>query len=236
MVAGVALLAGMFLGLFASAWWQERMALERRRVPRESPIVKRALVNSRERLVLRWLRKTFDEQLVMIKMPVTRFTMPLAEADREQWFSLLSDVYCTFTLATPKGKVIGCVDVPGSKGLSPSNLRLKRKLFARCGVPHWVVQPENLPHSMEIYAAFMTQVDELELAAEALRSGVAPGELERARANLQAALSRRRSAQGGARLHRAGGEDSQFTDSVLCTDWAPDSFAEPLDSRHSELL
>ena len=170
----------------------------------------------------------------MIKMPVTRFTMPMAEVDREQWFTLLSDVYCTFTLATPDGKVIGCVDVPGSKGLSPGNLVVKRKVFARCGVPHWVVHPDNFPKASDIYNAFVSQVDELEAHADALTTLVTPRELDKARADLTATVSRRRTAQGGTRSHKPETEDSQFMDSVLSTDWAPDSFNAPLDSRHSE--
>ncbi len=135
-VSGLALAVGMVAGVLLYAAWLHRQHRQQRHVPRKSRIVTRVLVNSRERRVWRWLVKTFIEYHVMIKMPVTRFTQPQADRDREQWFALLSDIYCTFTVVDSDGKVIGCVDVPGPGGLSNTNQQIKRKLFARCSLPY----------------------------------------------------------------------------------------------------
>ena len=224
------------LGAAGSVWWQRRAALARRQVPRQSRIVTRALVNSRERQVWAWLLKLFEQHQVMVKMPVTRFTIPMDDADKAQWFSLLSDVYCTFTLVTPEGKVIGCLDVPPPTGLPQSNLLIKRKLFARCALPYWIVAEGKLPNSKDIYRAFVSDADIARLRTPVQPETGAPSELEKARTDLQATVLRQRRNKG---LGAGGGDrvdpDTPFLDSVLEPDWAPDSFNAPLDSRQADL-
>lgn len=51
----------------------------------------------------------------MVKLPVTRFTMPQVREESQHWFQMLSGVYCTFTVCNVEGQVIGCVDVPGPR-------------------------------------------------------------------------------------------------------------------------
>ncbi len=229
---GIAALSfGMALGAVLYAWWQNRAALARRRVPRQSRIVKRLLVNTREKRVWHWLVGTFTQHHVMVKMPVTRFTTPQAEADREQWFALLNDVYCTFTVATPEGTVIGCVDVPGTNGIPQSNLLIKRKLFSRCGVPYWVVENGVLPASKDIFASFAGVAPVAPAQIDAIEVAVSSGDLHKARAELHATVSRQR--QSKTEKVNAG-EDTGFADSLLTPDWAPDSFQMPLDSRQGD--
>jgi hypothetical protein len=66
-----------------------------------------------------------------------------------------------------------------------------------------------------------------------LEAAVTTGDLHRARAELQATVSRqRRSKEGG---ERAPSQDENgFVDSVIPADWAPDSFHAPLDSRRAD--
>jgi hypothetical protein len=226
-----AVTCGIVLGAVFHAWWQHRAALARRRVPRQSRIVKRVLVNTREKRVWHWLVATFPEHHVMIKMPVTRFTTPEAEADREQWFALLSDVYCTFTVASPDGTAVGCVDVPGPNGIPASNLLVKRKLFSRCEVPFWVVEDGVLPASKDIFASFVPVMPVPQAQIDALEAAVSSGDLRKARAELQATVSRQRRSKTD---KAAGGDENGFADSTLTPDWAPDSFQMPLDSRQGD--
>ncbi len=233
LASGVALTIGVAAGAAAYAWWMQRIKLEKRRVPRQSAIVRRALVNTREKAVWRWLVESFRDHHVMVKIPVTRFTTPVSEVDRAQWFELLSDIYCTFTVATSEGNVIGCVDVPGPNGISPSNLLIKRKLFIRCGVPYRVVQAEKLPASGDIFSAFVREEDEMQIQIDAMEAAVTAGDLDRARAELRATVLRQRNSKSDTAVTRSG--DAGFVDSVLAADWAPDSFNAPLDSRQADL-
>jgi hypothetical protein len=207
LVSGVALTVGMAAGATVYAWWMQRVKMEKRRVPRQSAIVRRVLVNSREKTVWHWLVESFRDHHVMVKIPVT--------------------------VVTSEGKVIGCVDVPGPNGISPSNLLIKRKLFVRCGVPYRVVQAEKLPSGGDIFAAFVREEDEMQIQIDAMEAAVTSGDLDRARAELRATVLRQRNRKSESTLTRSG--DAGFMDSVLAADWAPDSFNAPLDSRQADL-
>lgn len=155
LMTGLALLAGLLLGAFAVIWWQRRRTHAQRRIPRRWPLSPRLVANSKEREVWRWLLHAFVSHHVMIKMPVTRFTMPRNKEQGLRWYQMLSGVYCTFTVCNSDGHVIGCVDVPGRMGLSKKNEQLKRKLLRQCGIAYMVVEADDLPEIDDIRAEFL---------------------------------------------------------------------------------
>ena len=107
----------MALGAWLHRAWQARAARMQRRIPTHWPLSTRALTNSEEARVWHWLSRSFYDHHIMVKLPVTRFTLP---RDREQgmhWYRLLGSVYCTFTICKADGRVVGCLDVPGSAGV-----------------------------------------------------------------------------------------------------------------------
>ena len=65
---------------------KRRSAAAKRRLPAQWPLNPRPLANSGERHVWHWLRQTFPEHHVMVKLPVTRFTMPRAPGEGQEWF------------------------------------------------------------------------------------------------------------------------------------------------------
>src|SRR5574337_869400 len=155
LMTGLALLAGLLLGAFAVIWWQRRRTHAQRRIPRRWPLSPRLVANSKEREVWRWLLHAFVSHHVMIKMPVTRFTMPRNKEQGLRWYQMLSGVYCTFTICNSDGHVIGCVDVPGRLGLPKKNEQLKRKLLRQCGIAYMVVEADDLPEIDDIRAEFL---------------------------------------------------------------------------------
>lgn len=232
--AVLALLAGMLLGALLIAWWQQKSGLDKRRIPRQWPLKERPLVNSREQRTWGWLVRAFVDQHVMVKIPVTRFTMPQTQEERQHWFELLSGVYCTFTVCTAEGKVLGCIDVPGPAGLSLSNQTLKHTLLSQCNIRYWVVDPDRLPSVIEIRTSL--------LGDRALRRG----ELERIRHQtrrmsgspaygpVQRDTDKSEVRPAGARAHEPSHADvPDAHDSLLSTGWLQDSFVNPLDSRTS---
>jgi hypothetical protein len=225
------------LGFYGHATYQKRKELAKRRIPRKWPLAIRAMANSREKLVWRWLMRAFIDHHVMIKVPVTRFTMPQVREEGQHWFQILSGVYCTFTVCTPEGNVIGCVDVPGLHGLSLSNQTLKHTLLSQCNIRYWVVDPESLPNVTTIRAAFLGEQAVIKENLDRVRTAE---EFNQTRANLKAALSRQRSAQPSdfARLEALLSSDphsQEAYESHLSTTWKHDSFVAPLDSRAGEL-
>jgi hypothetical protein len=237
LIVVMAMLASSVLGAFAYARWQQKKELAKRRIPRKWPLAVRALVNSRERRAWRWLVRAFLDHHVMIKLPVTRFTMPQVREQGQHWFQILSGVYCTFTVCTAEGSVIGCVDVPGPLGFSLSNQTLKHTLLSQCNIRYWVVDPDNLPSTTEIRAAFLGEQAVLKEELERVRT---EAEFNETRANLKAALLRQRHHKTSdfARLDAALSSDPhshEAYESQLSTSWQENSFVAPLDSRRAEL-
>jgi len=236
-IVAIAILASAGLGAYAHAWWHKKREMAKRRIPRKWPLVVRFLVNSRERVVWRWLVRAFLGHHIMIKLPVTRFTMPQIKEEGQHWFQILSGVYCTFTVCAADGSVIGCVDVPSLRGLSLSNQTLKHTLLSQCNIRYWVVDPEHLPNVTGIRAAFLGEQAVLKEELERVRTET---EFNQTRANLKAALSRQRNHQSSdfARLEAILAADPQGQEnyeSQLSTGWQHNSFVAPLDSRAGEL-
>ncbi len=203
-----------------------------RRIPRQWPLKARPLVNSSERRVWIWLAKIMFDQHILIKLPVTRFTTPLDKEEARHWYKLLNGVYCTFTVCSMDGRVIGCVDVQNTHGLTLNNQTLKHTLLAQCGVHYWVVDPGNLPHLTQIRTAFLgenavrgSDRDHLEMRFKDVAE------------NLQAAVSRQRDSKSSnfAKLDAEFAKPSGFPESRLASGWEQNSFITPLDSRSADL-
>jgi hypothetical protein len=150
-------IGGMLAGALLCVAWVRRADRMRRRIPLRWPLNARALANTEERKVWRWLSEAFSDHHVMLKTPVTRFTLPRNQ-NKEQgthWYQLLSGVYCTLTVCAPDGRVLGCVDVPGNKPVSRRNRKLKQTLLPQCGMSYWVIDSSKLPSRAEIRSAFL---------------------------------------------------------------------------------
>jgi hypothetical protein len=239
----IAALGGLVLGAFLSSWLARRAARAQKRIPRHWPLNPRVVVNSEERKVWRWLSRVFFDHHVMVKMPVTRYTMPRDHEEGQHWYKLLAGVYCTFTICSPEGRVIGCVDVPGAHGLSRGNRHLKQTLLSQCGIAYWVVQPSALPTLAEIRTEFLGELasfsndrerDEAMIAAArlSLRSTI-----ERQRHNRDSDLAPLGEASGHASSAPASfGLDSRATLESDGSSWHQEnSFLSPLDSRCADL-
>jgi hypothetical protein len=208
---------GVLLGAALLFWRNRYMERQRRRIPASWPLKTRPLVNTQERKVWIWLTKVMFDQQILIKLPVTRFTAPSNQAEATHWYKLLNGVYCTFTICSLDGKVIGCVDVPGPNGLSLGNQTLKHSLLDQCSIRYWVVDPANLPHLSQIRAAFLG-----EHAAHATASQPLDSRLQDMREHLHAVGT----PSGLTPLA------SEFPESRLASGWELNSFVTPLDSRN----
>lgn len=161
-LAGV---AGLVAGVAAAVAWSRRVARQRKRLPKHWPLDPRTVAGSAERVVWHWLARVFFDHHIMIKMPVTRFTLPAERQNGTRWYELLSGVYCTFTVCTPDGQVVGCVDVLGPRGMSRSNRQLKLSLLSQCGIGYVVVKPDSLPDAKDLRFDFLGESGAPEQAA-----------------------------------------------------------------------
>ena len=165
LMTGLGLVASTLLGAGLYAWWlRNRQAVEPL-VPDKWPLAARSLLTSEEHDALQWLKATFHDHIVMVKVSVLRFTVPTHKGkddEAQRWQELLNGVYCTFTVCAPQGQVVGCVDLPGKRGLSQARRELKEKLLSDCGIAYTVVLLADLPKSTAMRAAFLGEAQEEE--------------------------------------------------------------------------
>ena len=199
----------------------------RRRLPKQWPLNPRPLTNSGERHVWHWLRTVFPDHHIMVKLPLTRFTMPRERGEGQDWFDVLSGAYCSFTVCDPLGQVVGCVDVLGPQGLSRGNRQLKQTLLAQCGIGYWVLAAESLPQADALRAEFLgVWPDELQPRPSQA------AKLESARNQLHELLDRSRNH----RYQRALQATGQAPHDGEIAPWQQaDSFLGSLDSRGTPL-
>ena len=73
-VAAMGLLISALLGGVIHSWWLRRAARQRRRMPKRWPLSARAVANSEERKVWRWLAGAFYDHSIMINKPIAATT------------------------------------------------------------------------------------------------------------------------------------------------------------------
>jgi len=169
------LTAGAALGIGFYVVWLKRQANAKMRLPSKWPLTARVLMTNEEYEVFRWLLATFDDHMVMVKLSVLRFTVPVSKDENgggARWQELLAGVYCTFTVTTSNGNVVGCVDVPAKRGFNKSNRQLKESLLSDCRIAYTVVRSAKLPESSAMRAAFLGEMPiEDQAEAQATRGG-----------------------------------------------------------------
>jgi hypothetical protein len=152
------------------------------------------------------------------------------------WYRLLGSVYCTFTICKADGRVVGCVDVPGTAGLPRSARSLKHSLLTQCGLPYWVVRSGSLPTVAEIRAEFLGESPTTQAMREREQEERA---IIAAQTNLRTVLTRQRSNRQSdfAPLSNWPNSASGGLRSDFNSQWQDDnSFLMPLDSRRGDLL
>ena len=199
----------------------------KRRLPAQWPVNPRPLANSSERQVWHWLQTVFPDHHIMVKLPVTRFTMPRQPGEGKDWFEVLSGAYCSFTICNNLGQVVGCVDVLSRNGLSRGNRQLKQTLLSQCGIGYWVISAESLPDPGRLRADFLGTP-----APDSLPPQSEQARLEAVRHQLHESLDRKRSRRHN---HVLGAVDQAEQDSEIMPWPQADSFLGTLYSRRSEL-
>ncbi len=248
-------------GALFYAWLARRAVGIRQSIPASWPLSARLLVNTEECQVWHWLCKTFPLHHVGVKIPVIRFTQPLEREQGQDWYKLLHRVYCTFTVCSPDGHVVGCADVMGRNGLATSNRHLKQTLLAQCGVAYYVLKSKSLPTTAEIRSDFLGETVPTDPASTPPEPSLPKKsrvererELEQAllaeaRLKLSTALNRQRrirdsgfspltldsDSHTSAYAYKSNFEEVDTEGHSMLPGWQHNSFITPLDSRIGEL-
>ena len=174
MAIGLTLLIGLAVGAAMLLLWQRYVANQALRLPYKWPLRSRVMLTTEEQQAFEWLRGIFPQHFVMCKLPVLRFTVPIKKEQKSmarRWQELLHGVYCTFTVCTREGAVIGCVDVNGRRGLTPVSRELKERLLEDCAVAYISVRPAALPNAGVVRAAFLGEKGKKSIAEQQTRGG-----------------------------------------------------------------
>lgn len=174
MVTGLALLTGLAVGAAILLLWQRYVANQALRLPYKWPLRSRVLLTTEEQQAFEWLRGIFPKHFVMCKLPVLRFTVPIKKEQKDmarRWQELLHGVYCTFTVCTKEGAVIGCVDVNGRRGLTSVSREIKERLLEDCAVAYISVRPFALPNAGVVRAAFLGEKGQKSSVEQQTRGG-----------------------------------------------------------------
>lgn len=172
LVSSLSLLLGLMLGALLYAAWLRRKAKFKPRLPDHWPLRARKIVSGNEKEVWDWLRSCFPDHIVMVKVPILRFTLlddtcnasissnTLADSQvkSEDWLELLDGIYTTFTISTEDGKVIGCVDVSG-KPFTKGSHELKETLLLDCDIAYIVVSASKLPTVASMRSSFLGEME-----------------------------------------------------------------------------
>ena len=162
LIAAVAFFLGcLVVGLFKRRRGNDDEGLgnyHKMEIPKVWPFDLRRVAGTEERRIWDWLRQTFPDHQVLIKLPVTRFVIPQRPSSGREWFRMLSTVYSTFTVCTNDGRVIGCLDVMAHpNSLSPINRQVKETLLDQCGISYWAVLRDRLPSGETLRAEFLAE-------------------------------------------------------------------------------
>ena len=155
LTALAALVLGCALGALGYRARAAGLAKNKRRIPLKWQLESRPLFTDAERKTWQWLKRAFFDHHVLVKIPVIRFLLPQSASQDLHQHELLKGVYCSFTICTTDGTVIGCVDVPGAHGLKASHRDIKQKLFAECGIAYVMISADSLPTKEMIRDAFL---------------------------------------------------------------------------------
>lgn len=185
LISGLSLLIGLILGALFYAGWTRHKVTVRQRLPDCWPLRVRTIVSGNEKEVWDWLRNCFFDHVVMVKVPILRFTklhdtynanisanaMADAHIESERWLELLNGVYTTFTISTTDGKVVGCVDMSGKPAFTKGSHELKETLLLDCGIAYVVVSASELPTVASMRASFLGEMPLESLAHQVTRGG-----------------------------------------------------------------
>lgn len=249
-IAVISMIAGAALVVLRA----RRVAKMKRRIPAEWPLAPRLVANSEERATWMWLCAAFPDHHIMLKLPVTRFTLPLNQGESREWYEMLSGVYCTFSVCSANGRVLGCVDLAENRNISRRNRLLKQTLLGQCGIAYWTVRSFHLPTAADVRAAFLGEDDaksqaassaaerdryRAEIVAMRLKLSNVVAQRRRSRDSRPATLSSQTGSLGSidSGFGPSVGIDSGFGSSTgFDSNWPQqNSFIAPLDSRKGDL-
>lgn len=141
-------------GLGYRSWMEYRIRHVKKLTELIAPKLK-PLFNELDQAAWCWLEQVFPEHKILLKIPVLRF-LSGGSVDLQSLVQL-KGLYCTFTVCSPHGRVVGCMDIVDAKTIQGSRRDLKKKLFQSFGLAYTVLEVDSLPSMQALRAAFLNE-------------------------------------------------------------------------------
>ncbi|ARU05827.1 hypothetical protein CCO03_15050 [Comamonas serinivorans] len=163
-------------------------------LPEHWPLQPRAVVSHNESIIWRWLRASFPQHRVLVKLPFSRFTSPTDVQVARTHYHVLNGLYATFTIADRNGQVHGCIDLVGNNQAMSSAQHVKQGILADLGIAYEIIQGTALPSAAAIRVAILNHQDsdEADVTQRAPLQDEAEHQLQDARSHLLRLLDRQR--------------------------------------------
>ena len=121
-----------------------------RALPTDWALTARPIFNSNERRLYRLLREALPQQVVLAKLPLVRFCQPTDPKTVDYWFGLLSNCHISFAICSNNGRVLGAIDLEGSRPASRRVATIKQSVMNAAGVRYISCTAERFPSVAEL--------------------------------------------------------------------------------------
>jgi hypothetical protein len=146
---------GISGGVVGCRGWAGLRRRQMNKLPDHGDLKLRPLFNELDQAAWLWLQHVFAEHKILIKVPLVRF-LSGGTADFQSLVQI-KGMYCTFTVCSSQGRVLGCIDVVGAKAIHESQRELKKKLFETFGLAYTVLTVDELPSPEAMRAVFLNE-------------------------------------------------------------------------------
>ncbi len=151
----LAAVMGIFVGVVGYRGWLQIGARKAQTLPEHTDPKLKPLFNELDQAAWLWLHQVFPEHKILLKIPLLRF-LSGGSVDVQSLVQI-KGLYCTFTVCSTQGRVLGCIDVAGVKAIPKSQRDLKKRLFETFGLAYTVLAVDELPSPEAMRAVFLNE-------------------------------------------------------------------------------
>ena len=137
------LACGLVLGGVAAMLWSSTRKPSQGALPEHWPLSARPVFSATERQLLQRLREALPHHVILAKLPLVRLCQPVDATRLRHWFDLIGNVYVTFAVCTPGGRVVLALDLDHGRPNSRRSETIKVAVLDACrsGTCAWRLKP-----------------------------------------------------------------------------------------------
>lgn len=151
----LAAMLGIFVGIVGYRGYLDFSTRQAQKLPDHAAPKLKSLFNELDQAAWLWLQQVFPEHKILLKIPLLRF-LSGGSVDLQSLVQF-KGIYCTFTVCSAQGRVVGCIDVAGARPIHVNRRDFKKKLFEKFGLAYTVLAVDELPSPEALRAVFLNE-------------------------------------------------------------------------------